>query len=160
MTDHAAPKPTDHAGVWVPPPLIYVAIFGFGLLLHLVVPLTFLPRLPGRVAALLFLGCYALLFGWSYLLFRRTGTSMVPIKPSMALVVRGPYRLTRNPMYLSLLCLYLAVALWFGVVWALILIPLVVLAVQRLVIRKEERYLEQKFGDAYRHYRAQVRRWI
>jgi protein-S-isoprenylcysteine O-methyltransferase Ste14 len=50
--------------------------------------------------------------------------------------------------------------LWFGVVWALILVPLVVLAVQRLAIVKEERYLERKFGDAYRQYRARVRRWI
>src|SRR5262249_31678710 len=119
-----------------------------------------LPLLPARMAALIFLGCYALLFGWSYRLFRRVGTSMVPVKPSTALVVRGPYRLTRNPMYLSLLCLYLAAALWFGVVWALILVPLVVLVVQSLVIRKEERYLEQKFGDTYRQYRAHVRRWI
>lgn len=146
MTDHAVSKPADHAGVRVPPPLIYVVLFGLGLLLHQIVPFTF--------------GCYTLLFGWSYLLFRRAGTSMVPIKPSMALVVRGPYRLTRNPMYLSLLCLYLAVALWFGVVWALILVPLLVLAVQRLVIAKEEHYLEHKFGDAYRQYRAHVRRWI
>jgi len=84
----------------------------------------------------------------------------VPIKPSTALVVSGPYRLTRNPMYLGLLCVYIAAALWFGLVWALILVPLVVLAVQRLAIAKEERYLEQKFGDAYRQYRAHVRRWI
>jgi protein-S-isoprenylcysteine O-methyltransferase Ste14 len=160
MIDHAASKRADHAGVWVPPPLIYVVLFGLGLLLHQIVPLTFLPVVGARVAALLFLGCYALVFGWSYLLFRRTGTSMVPVKPSMALVVRGPYRLTRNPMYLSLVCLYLAAALWFGVVWALILVPLLVLVVQRLVIAKEERYLEHKFGDAYREYRAPVRRWI
>ena len=160
MTDHAASKSADHAGVRVPPPLIYVVLFGLGLVLHQIVPLTFLPQAPARVAALLFLSCYVLLFGWSYLLFHRAGTSMVPIKPSAALVVSGPYRLTRNPMYLSLLCLYLAVALWFDVVWALILVPLVVLAVQRLAISKEERYLEQKFGDAYRQYRAHVRRWI
>ena len=127
MTDHAVSKPVDHAGVWVPPPLIYVAIFGMGSLLQVMAPLTFLPPMPARVAALLFLGCYMLLFGWSYLLFRRARTSMVPIKPSMALVVHGPYRLSRNPMYLSLLCLYLAAALWFGVVWALILAPLLAL---------------------------------
>ena len=160
MTDHAASKPAAHAGVGVPPPLIYVVLFGLGLVLHRIVPLTFLLLVPAQVAALLFLGCYVLLFGWSYLLFHRAGTSMVPIKPSAALVESGPYRLTRNPMYLGLLCVYLAVALWFGVVWALILVPLVVLAVQRLAIAKEEHYLEQKFGDAYRQYRAHVRRWL
>jgi protein-S-isoprenylcysteine O-methyltransferase Ste14 len=160
MTNHAASKPADHAGVWVPPPLIYLVLFGFGLLLHQIAPLTFLPIRPVRAVALIFLAGGVLLAGWSNVLFRRAHTSLVPIKPSTTLVVRGPYRLTRNPMYLGLLCVYIAVALWLGVVWALILAPLVVLAVQRLAIAKEERYLEQKFGDAYRQYRAQVRRWI
>jgi protein-S-isoprenylcysteine O-methyltransferase Ste14 len=84
----------------------------------------------------------------------------VTIKPSTALVLGGPYRLTRNPMYVGLLCVYIALALWFGLVWTLILVPLVMVAVQRLAIAKEERYLEQKFGDAYRQYRANVRRWV
>jgi protein-S-isoprenylcysteine O-methyltransferase Ste14 len=160
MSDDTLPNAADHAGVGIPPPLIYVALFGLGLLLHQLAPLAFLPIVPARIAALIFLGCYLLLFGWSYLLFRRAGTSIVPVKPSLALVIHGPYRLTRNPMYLSLLCLYLAVALWFGVVWALVLVPLVVVAVQRLAIAKEERYLEQKFGAIYRQYRTRVRRWI
>ena len=160
MIDHPATKPTDHAGVWVPPPLIYLVLFGLGLFLHQIVPFTIPPAFPARAAALLLLGCYVLLFGWSYMLFRRAQTSMVPVKPSATLVVRGPYRLTRNPMYLGLLCVYIALALWLGLVWALMLVPVVVLAVQRLAIAKEERYLEQKFGDAYRQYRAQVRRWI
>jgi protein-S-isoprenylcysteine O-methyltransferase Ste14 len=160
MTDHAASKPADHAGVRVPPPLIYVGLFGLGEALHQVVPFTFLPVIPARVAALIFLGGGVLLAAWSNLLFQRAHTSLVPIKPTTALVVTGPYRLTRNPMYLGLLCVYIAVALWFGVVWALMLVPLVVLAVQRLAIAKEERYLDQKFGDLYRQYRAHVRRWI
>jgi protein-S-isoprenylcysteine O-methyltransferase Ste14 len=160
MSDRAASNPADHAGVRVPPPLIYVVLFGLGLLLHELMPFTFLPIIPARVAALLFLGVGVLLAGWSNLLFRRAHTSLVPIKPTTALVIAGPYRLTRNPMYLGLLCIYIAAALWFGVVWVLVLVPLVVLAVQRLAIIKEERYLEQKFGEAYRQYRAHVRRWI
>jgi protein-S-isoprenylcysteine O-methyltransferase Ste14 len=160
MTDHAASNLADHAGVRVPPPLIYLVLFGLGLLLHQIVPISFLPVMPARVAALICLGYGVLLVGWSNLLFRRAHTSLVPIKPSTALVVRGPYRLTRNPMYLGLLYVYIALALWLGVVWPLILVPLLVLAVQRLAIAKEERYLEQKFGDAYRQYRAHVRRWI
>jgi protein-S-isoprenylcysteine O-methyltransferase Ste14 len=160
MTDDTLSNSADHAGVSIPPPLIYVVLFGLGLLLHQIAPLASLPIVPARVAALICLGGYLLLFGWSYLLFRRAGTSIVPVKPSMALVTHGPYRLTRNPMYLSLLCLYLAVALWFGIVWALVLVPLVVAAVQRLAIAKEERYLELKFGEVYRQYRTRVRRWI
>jgi protein-S-isoprenylcysteine O-methyltransferase Ste14 len=160
MIDHPASNLADNAGVRVPPPLIYVVLFGLGLLLHQLAPLAFLPAIPARVAALIFLGAGVLLAIWSNVLFRHAHTSLVPIKPSTALVVRGPYRLTRNPMYLGLLCVYIALALWFGFVWALVLVPLVVLAVQRLAIAKEERYLEQKFGDAYRQYRTHVRRWI
>jgi protein-S-isoprenylcysteine O-methyltransferase Ste14 len=160
MIDHRVSKPADHAGVHVPPPLIYLVLFGFGLLLHQIAPLTISPLIPARIAALLFLGGGVLLAIWSNLRFWRAHTSLVPIKPSTALVVRGPYRLTRNPMYLGLLCVYIALGLWLGLVWALMLVPLVVLAVQRLAITNEERYLEQKFGDAYRQYRAQVRRWI
>ena len=160
MIDHPASKPVDHAGVWVPPPLIYLVLFGLGVLLHQIVPFSIPLALPMHVAALLFLGGGLLLLVWSNLLFRRAHTSLVPVKPSKLLVVSGPYRLTRNPMYLGLLCVYIAVALWFGVVWALILVPLVMLAVQRLAIAKEEPYLEQKFGDSYRQYRAHVRRWI
>ena len=145
MIDHPVEQPADHAGVRVPPPLIYVVAFGLALACTSFVPLGFLPLVAARVAALLFLAatlpcsdgaiCYfgARIPAWCQ--YART-----------ALVVRGPYRFTRNPMYLALLCLYFAVALWLGIIWALILSPLVVLAVQRLAIAKEERYLAQKFG--------------
>lgn len=63
-------------------------------------------------------------------------------------------------MYLAMLLVYLGIALLFDVFWALVLIPLIMLLVVRLVIRREEQYLEAKFGDEYRQYRAQVRRWI
>jgi protein-S-isoprenylcysteine O-methyltransferase Ste14 len=160
MTDRAVSTPADNAGVRMPPPLIYLVLFGLGLLLHQIVPLVLLPMIPARILALIFLGGGVLLAGWSNLLFRRAHTSLVPIKPTTALVVRGPYRLTRNPMYLGLLCVYIGAALWFGLVWAILFIPFVVLAVQRLAITKEERYLEQKFGQVYREYRMHVRRWI
>lgn len=161
MTDHAAARPADgdNAGVRVPPPLIYVAAFLVALLLNWLLPLAALPAFR-RTAALVFLLPGVLLMIWSNVLFRRAHTSLVPVKPSNALVVQGAYRLTRNPMYLGLLCVYFAAALWFNVLWALILLPVLVVAMQRMVIVKEERYLERRFGDSYRQYRAQVRRWI
>ena len=160
MSDRPESNPADHAGVHVPPPVIYIVLFGVGLLLHWLVPFSFPPIWLARVAALIFLGCGLILGIWSVGLFRRAHTNVMPIQPTTALVIAGPYRLTRNPIYLGFLCVYIAAALWFGVVWALALVPLVVLAVQRLAIAKEERYLEQKFGEAYRQYCAQVRRWI
>lgn len=160
MTDRTAEKPTDHAGVWVPPPLIYLVLFGLGLLLHQIVPFSIPPVFPARMLALIFGAGGVLLIVWCNLLFRRAHTSLVPVKPTQALVVSGPYKLTRNPMYLGLLWVYIAAALWLGLAWALILVPLLVLAVQRLAIAKEERYLERAFGDTYRQYQAHVRRWI
>ena len=160
MIEHSVSQPADHAGVRVPPPLLYLLFFGFGLILQQLLPFSVQPLVPARVVALFFLAGGVLLVGWSNLLFRRTHTSLVPIKPSTALVVSGPYRLTRNPMYLGLLFGYIAVGLWLNLTWVLILVPLVVLAVQRLAIVKEERYLDRKFGEAYRQYRVQTRRWI
>jgi protein-S-isoprenylcysteine O-methyltransferase Ste14 len=103
---------------------------------------------------------WAVLTVWSIGLFRSARTSMIPIKPTTALVVSGPYEFTRNPMYFGMVCSYLGLALWFGIFWALILLPAVVASVQYHVIAREEQYLERKFGDEYLKYKARVRRWI
>jgi protein-S-isoprenylcysteine O-methyltransferase Ste14 len=79
---------------------------------------------------------------------------------SAALVTSGPYRISRNPMYLGLVLLYAGVACVFSVVWALpLLIPLIIYT-QLSVIAREERYLDRAFGDTYRAYRVRVRRWL
>ena len=96
MTHQAASHPADHAGVRLPPPLIYVVLFGIGLALHQVVPLTFLPAIPARIVALVFLSAGVLLMAWSNVLFRHAHTSLVPIKPTTALVIAGPYRVTKR----------------------------------------------------------------
>lgn len=97
---------------------------------------------------------------WSVLLFRRGGQSENPWKPTHAIEKRGPYRFTRNPMYLQmvLVCIGFAVILmnW----WLLVLTPVCGWLLQRLAIRPEEAYLERKFGDAYLEYKRQVRRWL
>src|SRR2546430_3886132 len=115
---------------------------------------------PARVVGWVFVaGALILLFG-AAVLFRQAGTTPNPTKPTTALVVRGPYRFTRNPMYVSLAALYLSVALFLGMLWPIVLLPLVLFVVQRVVIAREEAYLERKFGGGYREYRARVRRWI
>ena len=91
---------------------------------------------------------------------RRAGTSPVPITPTSALVTGGPYRVTRNPMYLSLTLGYVGVAIWTQAVWAFVYLPVVILTVRRLVIDREERYLTLRFGQAYVDYSRRVRRWL
>lgn len=147
-------------GVHFPPPFLYVALFLLGLLLGYLVPIPPLPRVPSRVLSAL-LGVPGLgLTLWSLGLFLRARTSPLPMRPATSLVRSGPYRWTRNPMYLGMLLLYLGVALLFDVAWALLLSPAVVFLVGRLVIRREEKYLEETFGEEYRRYMGEVRRWI
>jgi protein-S-isoprenylcysteine O-methyltransferase Ste14 len=120
------------------------------------------PFLPPRVAPilgalLLGLGCIG--FGGIWV-FLRAGTSPNPYRPSTALVTTGPYRFTRNPMYLGFTLLYLGVTCWVNSLWPLLALPLILLLMQRSVIAKEEAYLEHRFGEDYRQYRMRVRRWL
>lgn len=92
--------------------------------------------------------------------FSRAGTSVNPYNPTRALVTDGPFRITRNPIYLGIACLYVAIAVGFSLIWALALLPVVILAVDRLVIVREERFLERRFGEEYLAYKRRVRRWI
>ncbi len=160
MADLSVQRPADHAGVRIPPPLFYLGIFAVGWLVQRFFPLPSLPAPVSWVGGASFVAAGILLSIWSIGLFRRAQTSLVPIKPSTALVVAGPYRLTRNPMYLGLLLVYVGMALWMNVLWGLILLPVLVAVVQRLVIQPEERYLERKFGADYLHYKTRVRRWL
>jgi len=158
--NHPSEASRDHAGVVVPPPLIYVAFFLAGLGVQRYAPAPSLPVAMGRVVGGGLVLLCLLLSTWSFRRFWSSGTSIVPVRPTTALVIEGPYRFTRNPMYLGLLFLYAGIACWFGLVWALLLAPVLVWVVGVSVIRREERYLTRKFGDEYRRYQAHVRRWL
>jgi protein-S-isoprenylcysteine O-methyltransferase Ste14 len=160
MANRSEPNYLDHANVRIPPPLIYVVGFLLGLLLERAFPVLVLPKTPSRVAAVLCIALWAILTVWSIGLFHRAHTSFVPVKPTTTLVIYGPYQFTRNPMYFGLVCLYLGLALWLGMFWALILLPAVIALVQHYVIAREEEYLERKFGAEYLRYKAVVRRWV
>jgi protein-S-isoprenylcysteine O-methyltransferase Ste14 len=155
----AAPE-ADTSGIRVPPPLYYVAGFLAGVALELVLPTSWPPAGVRIAVAALAVGAWLALDGAAMLNFRRAGTSMVPMNPTTALVTSGPYRLTRNPMYLGMGFLYVAFAFAFGVIWALAFLPAVLVVVDRFVIAREEPYLERKFGQAYRDYTGRVRRWL
>jgi protein-S-isoprenylcysteine O-methyltransferase Ste14 len=148
------------SGIKVPPPLYYLAGFGAGLLLEAAFPIDGPPAVVTIVVAVLGVGLFLYLDGLATARFRSAGTSPLPMRPSTALVTSGPYRFTRNPMYVGMAALYAAVAVATGVIWALIALPVVLVAIDRLVIAKEEPYLEARFGEAYRDYRRRVRRWV
>jgi protein-S-isoprenylcysteine O-methyltransferase Ste14 len=95
---------------------------------------------------------------WALATFRAAGTAISPNRPASTLVTHGPFRLSRNPMYLALSLLYLGVMLLVNSVWTLLLLPFVIAVLHLTVIRHEERYLAATFGIGYDAYRRRVRR--
>jgi|GEM_PF-285873 len=114
-------------------------------------------RVPlGWVLVLLFVGWN----GWSLWLFRRHDTGLLPGQATHAMIEEGPYRLSRNPLYVGMLGLYLGLALLAPTFWALLLFPAAVLLVLWGAIRPEERFLHERFGGPYDDYARRVRRWL
>ena len=153
-------KTEDASGVRFPPPLIYVGGFVIGYLLDRAVPLTLTSWPLGEPLGWALVAVGVALMGSAVMTFRRAGTSLNPAKPTTRVVVHGPYRFTRNPMYVGWVIVYLGCVLLTNTVWPLVSLPVVLVLISRAVIAKEERYLEAKFGDAYRAYKARVRRWL
>lgn len=151
---------SETAGIRVPPPLFYVGGLLVGLALELAFPIDG-PPASVRIAVGVAGAAGALYFDFGAMgRFSRAGTNAIPFKPTTALVTGGPYRITRNPMYVGMALAYIAIAVGFSVMWALALLPVVLLAIDRLVIAKEEPYLERLFGEPYLEYKRRVRRWL
>ena len=150
----------DKAGVVAPPPLIYLGVLVFSLLLNRRFPIAFLPRGIARGLGWSLLSAGELLVGWVERTLRHAGTPANPYKPVSNVVTEGPFRYTRNPAYLSMAMIYTGIAALANALWAMLLLPGALLVIQRGVIEREERYLERKFGEEYLSYKARVRRWI
>lgn len=149
----------DTAGVILPPPLIYLAGLAAGFGLERWHPFPFLPPGVQRPAGLV-LVLSGLILVPAVRAMDRAGTRPEPWKPTRALVTDGPYRYTRNPMYLGFTLIYLGVVASLNSGWMLALLPPVLLAMLLGVIHREERYLEARFGEPYRAYCHRVRRWL
>jgi protein-S-isoprenylcysteine O-methyltransferase Ste14 len=150
----------DSAGVPVPPPFIYGGALLAGLGLDAVLPS---PSIPGEVAwpvgaALGVAG--GALAGAFLTAFRRAGTTVDVRSPSSRLVTTGPYRISRNPGYVSLALIHASIATLARAPWAYATLVVAVAVVDRTVIAREERYLERRFGDDYVRYKERTRRWI
>ena len=147
-------------GVIAPPPLVYLIPLLLSLVVHWRIPSALLPH-PWPVVVGPVLLIIGLLLGSPALMaFRRAKTNPQPWRPSTALVIDGPYRFSRNPMYVGFTLIYLGITCWVNSRWPLVALVIVLPVMHYLVIRREERYMERRFGDAYRAYRRRVRRWI
>ncbi|HEX7111634.1 MAG TPA: isoprenylcysteine carboxylmethyltransferase family protein [Mizugakiibacter sp.] len=152
-----------HANVRFPPPLVYLIALLAGYGLEQLWPLPLGPALwtpVQRVAGALLIALGLGLAAWANLRFRAVGTSPVPMRPSAALVQSGPYRWTRNPMYLGLTALGLGLALLAHSGWMLLGVLAAAVVIDRYAIAREERYLLAAFGQAYADYCTRVRRWL
>ena len=150
----------DNPGVIAPPPLIYAGALLAGLAANKLYSVPFLPRGVSRalgwpsVVAGLAIG----LLGFRQM--KRAQTNVDPRKPTTAIVSEGPYRYTRNPLYVGMTLIYGGFTARANALPAALLLPVVLTVMRRGVIEREERYLERKFGDEYLQYKRQVRRWI
>jgi len=151
---------SDNPGVVAFPPFIYGLPWLVGLGLHFLFPVHLLaPGRPHVIGGVLIVLGIALAV-WGRRAMAHAGTDPNPMHPATALVVDGPFRFTRNPLYVSLTLFYLGLTVAVNALWPLVFLPVVLLVMQRGVVEREERYLEGKFGEAYRAYRARVRRWV
>jgi protein-S-isoprenylcysteine O-methyltransferase Ste14 len=151
---------SDRPGVIARPPLLYLATLLLGVALDVVYPTDFASReVRWPLAVVLALAGLGLVFV-CFRRFQAAGTNVPTWLPTTALVIAGPYRYSRNPIYLALTAIYLAMAIAYGSLWPLVLLVPLLIVMRYGVIGREERYLEAKFGDAYRAYRSSVRRWL
>ncbi len=141
------------------PPIIYLASTLIGIALHLSWPLPFASAFGTPLGIGVVLLAF-LLFGVSVREFRAAGTSVRGNQPTNAIVSSGPYRFSRNPIYVSFSLLQLGIALWVHSLWVIVTLLGSLTLMTRVVIAREERYLERKFGAAYLDYKASVRRWL
>ena len=152
----------DVAGVIALPPLIFLGFLAAAAVLEAVVPLPVLAAhaFPRYLAGAALAAGGFVMIGMGTRRFQAAGTNIPPSLPTTALVVDGIYRRTRNPLYLGTTLVYLGLGVAAGSIWAIVLVVPLLWVINTGVVAREERYLERKFGDAYRAYKARVRRWV
>ncbi|AEQ50833.1 methyltransferase family protein [Pelagibacterium halotolerans] len=154
----------DNPGLPHLPPTYPVGFLVLAIILEFVVPLRFLVA-PAVWSPQTLVGGVLLVAGlaldiWAFRLFRAAGTNPEPFKPTTAIVANGPYRFTRNPMYVGFLLSFTGIGLLFALEWALIGLPILWFVLDRVVVRREEAYLARKFGAGYEAFLAKTRRWL
>ena len=144
----------------VRPPFVYLVSLAAGVLIQLAAPFPFLPgTLALPLGAPLVVVAIAL-FAWSAATFRAAGTPVPARKPTTTIVRSGPFRFSRNPIYLAFSLFQLGIAMWLNSVWLLATLAGAAALMHYVVIRREEAYLERRFGAQYLNYKLSVRRWL
>jgi len=159
QTDNTQPMKGGPNPGLLRPPLVFLSAILLGIALNRAWPVHFTPsvlRLLGPIVVL----CAVLLYMFSYREFRAAGTSVRGSKRTTTIVRTGPYRFSRNPIYLSFILLLLGLSLWLNDFWLLLTLVPAVGIIAVVVIPREKRFLEENFHEQYSSYKAAVRRWL
>lgn len=146
--------------VRLPPPVIYAGFLAAGFALQWAAPLPSFASWPAILVGCAMAVVSCVIAVLAFRAFRAAETTVRPDRPVSSLMTEGIFARTRNPLYLALMLLYLAIGVFFGALGPLLLAPLLFFTMQHWVIEHEERYLTGKFGQAYLEYCRRVRRWI
>ena len=149
----------DRSRLMVPPLYFLVALLLMAFFHH-AAPGAYILQAPYRYGGIVLMALSVGLILWCALLFRRAGTPIRPFLPSTALVTSGPYRVTRNPMYLGMAGTLLGVAVLMGSLTPFVVIPAFMALITERFILGEEAKLEAAFGRDYLEYKSRVRRWL
>ena len=150
----------DHARVAFHPPIMLLVFILLGFGVRAVVPFSMIPDHVAQVAGPIVVGLAFAFFFWALATMRRSGGSVPTGDPTGVIVTGGPYRYSRNPIYVSMIALLLGIGMWANSLWFLCLAVLSVFLLQWGVISREEAYLERKFSSNYTSYKSRVRRWL
>ncbi len=150
----------DSPNVKIIPPLVYLAGVIIGSLITIWLPTKVLPGPVAWVIGGILILCGVVLAASAIFRFKRLGTPVRPDRAATTLVIAGPYKVTRNPMYLGLASVYLGIAIAEQSLWAIILLPLVLTVILNRAIKPEEAFLERRFGRDYIQYKAKVWRLL
>lgn len=154
------PTNKNTAGVIAFPPLIYLVGLAPGIALHFLYPLPMIESPLSHFIGWPLVAFSIALVNWGLWHMRQAGTEVDVHKPDTALVTGGPFRFSRNPLYIGLTVLYLAISILVKTFWPLLFLPFVLLVMIKGVIVREERHLEKIFGEDYTKYKARTRRWL
>ena len=144
----------------VRPPLVFLVSLASGVAIQLAAPLPFLPGTLALPLGAPVVVVAVALFAWSAATFRAAGTPVPARKPTVTIVRSGPFRFSRNPIYLAFSLFQLGVAMWLNSVWLLATLAGAAALMHYVVIPREEAYLERRFGAQYLNYKIRVRRWL
>jgi len=156
----ALPPGEDRPGVVIPPPLLFVLPLVAAFIADKLAPMGFVHGPVRWTAGSLLIAAGLALNVVGFLTQRRAGTDPIPFNPTTRIVSHGIYRFSRNPMYVGFALWTLGVALLVNSLWMLLAVPIGIVLTDRMVILREERYLERKFGNEYLSYKRRVRRWV